>query len=154
MSEAVEQLHVRVGLSGTFHDKCPEYSVLINDTEYKRGIVETASDEIFYIDFVADVAENTDNKFKVKLLNKAQSDTVIDNGEIVKDMLLNIKSLEFEEIDLGSLIWTHSRFVPDRPQKFHNEIITELKNCVNLGWNGTYELEFTSPVYIWLLDTI
>lgn len=154
MSESVEQLTFKIGLSGTFHDKRPEYSVCINDTEFKHGIVETDSDEIFYVEFIADFQENTTNKLKVKLLNKTSSDTILNDGQIIQDMLLNIKSIEIEEIDLGSLMWSHSCFTTDKPQKFNGKIVTELKNCVNLGWNGAYELEFTSPVYIWLLDNI
>jgi hypothetical protein len=154
MSESVEQLTFKIGLSGTFYNKRPEYSVSINDTEYKVGTVDTDSDEIFYVEFTADCQENTTNKLKVRLLNKSSSDTVTDNGQIINDMLLNIKSIEIDDIDLGTLLWTHSSFKTDKPQKFNEEIVTELKNCINLGWNGTYELEFTTPFYIWLLENI
>jgi hypothetical protein len=105
-------------------------------------------------EFDFDVEENTDNKLVVKLHNKSNTDVLVEDGQIVKDTLLNIKSVEIDEIDLGSMIWTHSTYKPDHPQKFNGEIVTELKNCVNLGWNGSYVLSFTSPFYIWLLENI
>jgi len=29
-----------------------------------------------------------------------------------------------------------------------------LTNCIDLGWNGEWQLEFDSPFYIWLLENI
>ena len=95
-------------------------------------------------------------------LNKTVYDTKLDaNGNIVKDLLLNIDSIEIDEIDIGSLKWTASNYTPMYPESYTQhvlrtgqEIETELKNCVNLGWNGTWSLPFTSPVYIWLLENI
>jgi len=69
-------------------------------------------------------------------------------------MLLNIKSLEVDDIDLGSLIWSHSVYRPDITHEFNGVTVTELTNCVNLGWNGTWEFAFTTPFYIWLLENL
>lgn len=154
MSDSVETLSFKIGLSGTFHDKRPAYSVAINDNKIASGTVTTESDEIFYIECTGSFVENTNNTLSITLENKTNSDTITDNNVIVKDMLLNIHSIEIDEIDLGSLLWTASTYKLDNPQKFNGKIVTELKNCVNLGFNGSYILNISSPFYIWLLENI
>lgn len=140
-----EALKFKIGLSGTFWDKQPNFSIFLDDSLYATG---TASSNIEYICFNANLAEQLSHKLKIRLTNKSDSDTVTDtDGNIIKDMLLNIDSIEIDDIELGQLKWSLSEFLPDdattRPV---------LKNCVNLGWNGTYTLEFDSPYYLWLLE--
>jgi hypothetical protein len=154
MSESIEKLQFKIGLSGTYHDKKPAYTVSIDDTEYAAGSVTVDSDSIFYVEFAAELSEDQQHVLKIRLNNKTSADTQLANGEIAADMLLNIKSIEVDEIDLGALLWSHSIFKIDHPQKFNNNVVTELSNCVNLGWNGTYELKFNTPFYIWLLENI
>jgi hypothetical protein len=154
MSESTEILKFKIGLSGTFFDKRPEYSISIDDTEYAKSTVTVDSDEIFYVEFDATLNDNKNYFLNISLLNKTNEDTQLVNGNITKDMLLNIVSIEIDEIDLGALIWTASEYFPDRLQKINGEIVSSLKNCVNLGWNGAYRLPFTTPFYIWLLDNI
>lgn len=156
MSESVEKLAFKLGLSGTYHDRRPEYTVLIDGAVVAEGAVTAATDEVFYVEFSADLAEEADHVLSVRLTNKQSTDVVEseDKTAIVKDMLLNINSVEIDDIDIGSLKWTHSIYRPDAPQKFNDVTITELVNCVNLGWNGSWEFAFKSPFYIWLLENL
>jgi hypothetical protein len=100
------------------------------------------------IEFSADVLEEQEHCLEIRLENKTNSDTIARGDEIVKDMLLNIDSIEIDEIDLGEVKWNKSEFVADDPNR------PTLKNCVNLGWNGSYQLKFTSPFYLWLLENM
>lgn len=154
MSDSIETLKFKVGLSATYFNNKPEYSVHIDSREICKNVVSVESDEMFYVEFDADIAEDSEHHLVIKLHNKTNADVVIEHGQIIKDTLLNVKSIEIDEIDLGSLIWTDSIYRPDHPQKFNGQIVTELKNCVNLGWNGSYILSFTSPFYMWLLENI
>jgi len=90
---------------------------------------------------------------KIRLENKTISDTVIENGEVVKDMLLNIDDITIDEISLGNLLWS-AEYILDEKQTYKGQEIDHLDGCVNLGWNGTYTLKFTSPFYIWLLEKL
>ena len=154
MSDFVEKLKFKIGLSGTFHDKKPAFTVSLNGQQHAQDTVQTESDEIFYVEFETELADATINILQIRLTNKSSQDTVVEDGQIVKDMLLNIKSIEIDDVDLGSLIWSHSKFHIDNPQKFNGNVVTSLENCVNLGWNGTYQFEFSTPFYIWLLENI
>jgi len=156
MSEITETLVFKIGLSGTFHDRRPAYSVLVDGLAYADSEVSVAAEEVFYVEFGVDVAENADHVLSIRLNNKQDSDVVEneDKTAIVKDMLLNIKSIEVDDIDLGGLLWTHSCYRLDQPHQFNDQIVSELKNCVNLGFNGAWELQFTAPFYVWLLENL
>ena len=156
MSESVEKLAFKLGLSGTYHDRRPAYSILVNGNIVAEGEVAVPSGEVFYVEFSADLVEEEDHVLSVRLNNKQSTDVVesADKTAIVKDMLLNIDSVEIDDIDIGSLKWTHSLYRPDVPQKFNGTTVSELVNCVNLGWNGAWEFAFKSPFYIWLLENL
>jgi hypothetical protein len=94
-----------------------------------------------------------DHTLKIRLENKTASDTLVENGEIVKDMLLNIDDIEIDDISLGNLLWS-AEYLLDKPQEYKGNSINHLDGCVNLGWNGTYVLKFTTPFYVWLLEKL
>jgi hypothetical protein len=144
-----ETLHFKIGLAGTYWAKRPIYSVLINDAVYFTKEVDVASEETFYVEFDAEVAEGPCT-LKIRLENKDWTDTIQneDKTAIVKDMLLNIRSVEIDDINLGNLVYTKTQFVGDDPER------PVLDRCQDLGWNGAWILAFESPFYIWLLENI
>jgi hypothetical protein len=93
------------------------------------------------------------HELKIRLENKVDADTVIENGEVVKDMLLNIDDITIDDISLGNLLWS-AEYILDKKRIYKGQEIDHLDGCVNLGWNGTYTLKFTSPFYIWLLEKL
>lgn len=148
-----ETLSFKIGLSGSYWDKKPQYSILVNDSKMASGMISEASDTVEYIDFTCDLEEDKNHKIIIRLENKTNKDTIKnpDVGEpyvIEKDMLLNIHSIEIDDIDLGNLVWSNSKFVAD------DENRPTLEKCINLGWNGSYVLEFSCPFYLWLLENM
>lgn len=146
MSQHKETLNFKIVLSGTYwHTKVPAYTVLLDSVEFSKG---SATKESVTIEFSADIEEETEHILEIRLENKSDKDTVQDprTKEIVKDLLLNIEEIQIDEISLGELKWSASEFIADDPDR------PTLKNCVNLGWNGSYKLKFTSPFYLWLLE--
>jgi len=145
----IERLHFKIGLAGTYWEKRPIYSILVNDKLLETREVETPSEEVFYVEFDADVEEGP-AVLKIRLENKDWTDTVQneDKTAIVKDMLLNIKSVEIDEMDLATMIYTKTEFIGDDAER------PVLDKCIDLGWNGTWRLPFESPFYIWLLENI
>lgn len=145
----LENLHFKIELAGTYWDKKPQYSILLNDRVIKTDAVTTESGDSFFIEFDTDIAEGL-NALKIRLENKDWTDTIQneDKTEILKDMVLHIRSIEVDEIFLGEVIWTKSLFTGDEADR------PVLDNCVDLGWNGTWALEFNSPFYLWLLENL
>ncbi len=145
----VETLKFKIGLSGTYWDKKPAYSILIDGVQQASAIVNSESDVVFYEEFTIDLSEES-HALSIRLENKTSNDTIQndDKTEIVKDMLLNIESIEIDDIELGIFKWSQSEFIPD------DSAIPALKECVNLGCNGAYTLTFTCPFYLWLLENM
>ena len=147
-----EKLHFKINLAGTYWEKRPVYSILVNDKIIETREIEAASGEEFCTEFDVEITEGPAT-LKIRLENKQDSDVVKDDPNkadftIVKDLLLHIKSVEIDEIELGNLIYTKTEFVGDDPGR------PVLDKCIDLGWNGTWTLPFESPFYIWLLENI
>lgn len=154
--EDKETLHFKIGVSGTSPNKQPEFNICINDHVYYTGMLSSPVNEVEYIDFDADISEGN-HSLNITFLNKDPSDTVQKDGEIVEDLVLGIRSIEIDQIDIGTLKWTLSKYYPIYPEEYTDNTqkqITELSECVNLGWNGTWRLPFASPFYIWLLENL
>ena len=143
-----EKLHIKIGLSGTYWDKKPNYTVEVNDRVFFNKDVDTSSDEVFYLEFDVE-SDAVNNSLAIRLTNKTDSDTIQseDKTAILKDMLLNIVSIEIDEINLGQLTYSLSKYTVDATKEVHT-------NFVNLGWNGKWSLTWTNPFYIWLLENI
>jgi hypothetical protein len=151
MSDA-EKLHFKITLGGTYWKKVPIYSISVNDQLLFNKEITSPSGEYELIEFDADVKEGPCT-LNIRLENKDNNDVVKDDPnstdfKIVNDLLLNIKNIEIDEIDLGNLIFTKSQFVGDDKDR------PVLNTCIDLGWNGTWTLSFDSPFYIWLLENI
>jgi hypothetical protein len=156
-----ETLAFKIGLSRSSDKKPTEFKISINGNNIVHSKLSKSVNETEYFEFSHDITEG-DNTLEISLLNKGFGDTVLDSdGNIISDLLLNIDSVEIDEIDLGSLKWTLSQYEPIYPERYRVEaqkrgedLSSSVKNCVNLGWNGTWKLPFTSPFYIWLLENI
>lgn len=146
-----ESLNFDITLSGNFWDKRPEFSIWLNDEKIIQDIISLDDSQI--IKFSRDLEEGQ-HILKIRLENKDQkTDTILEDGIIVKDMLLNIDDISIDGISIGNLLWS-AEYLLDTPQLYNNKTITQLDNCVNLGWNGSYILKFSSPFYIWLLEKL
>jgi hypothetical protein len=146
----IEKLHFKIGLAGTYWAKRPIFSISVNDVAViEKTEIITASQEQFFVEFDVEVPEGP-AVLKIRLENKHWSDTVQneEKTEILKDMLLHIKNVEIDEIDLANMIYTKTNFTGDDADR------PVLDKCIDLGWNGTWCLPFESPFYIWLLENI
>lgn len=143
-----EKINIKLTLSGRYWDNKPKYAVLLNDKEITRGVVNEDSGEKFTVEFEEDLPEEVEHKLIVKFFDKTDYDTVEneDKTAILKDMLLNIESLEFDGINVGELLWTNSEYFMHDGEY--------MKECVNLGKNGEWVFKFSCPFYIWLLENM
>ena len=140
-----ENLSFKISLTGTFWDRRPQFSVWLDDHVVIQSEIASSAEQIVAFEHRVDEGPH---ELKIRLENKDGADTVIENGGVVKDMLLNI-----DDISLGNLLWS-AEYILDKKQMYKGKEIDHLDGCVNLGWNGTYVLKFTSPFYIWLLEKL
>ena len=149
---STDKLKFKVGISGTYSgEKTPEFKIAVNGQEFVHGSIKSPNGVTEVFEFEAELPEGS-NSLEISLLNKTNSDVIKDNYDdpenfkIIGDLLLNIDSIEIDDIDIGNLRYSASKYQPIGRE--------EISKCVNLGWNGTYSIEFTSPFYIWLLENL
>ena len=145
-----ENLSFKISLTGTFWDHRPQFSVWLDDYVVIQSEIASSAEQIAAFERRIDEGSH---ELKIRLENKVDADTVIENGEVVKDMLLNINDITIDDISLGNLLWS-AEYILDKKSIYKGQEIDHLDGCVNLGWNGTYILKFTSPFYIWLLEKL
>ena len=145
-----ESLEFAVTVSGTYWDKKPQFSLWLDDHIVIQTSISSESQQTHKFTRTLEEGEHT---LSIRLENKLPNDTQIVNGEVTNDMILNIDDITIDDISLGQILWD-AVYKLDKPQQYNDKEITELAKCVNLGWNGTYVLKFTSPFYVWLLEKL
>lgn len=85
-----------------------------------------------------------DHTLEIKHLNKSADDP---------NTALVIKSIKFNDIASDKFIW-RGIYTPEYPEPWATEqgatLARELTHTGYLGWNGTWRLEFTAPVFTWI----
>lgn len=93
-----------------------------------------------------------DHRLQFVMKNKTAEHTQIDaDGNIVKDACLTISNVTFDEIELKQIfidqaVYTHNfnGTQPEVKDNFYG----------HMGCNGQVSLEFSTPVYLWLLENM
>ena len=158
---ATEKLKFKLELYATMWDKPPHAEILVNDKSYFKGDITATEDKTYVIEFDQIVEEGKEYELIIKRSGKTTSQTVVnDKGDILNDQLLNIKGIEIDEIDIGSLVY-EGIYTPEYPEPWatqQREAGTELKesfkNVTQMGHNGEWRFKFLSPFYMWLLENL
>lgn len=94
-----------------------------------------------------------DHSLKLIMNGKNRTHTKVDSeGQIVKDVYLEVTRIEFEGLDvrnnfcLGQASYVHS-FNSTQP-----EIVDEFYGM--MGCNGTVEIKFSTPIFLWLSENL
>jgi len=96
--------------------------------------------------------DDGEHVLRIVLKNKLPEHTKIDDQDnIVSDALLSVTEISFDEIDCteivqGLAVYRHNLngTAPEIEDRFFGD----------MGCNGTVELKFTTPVYLWLLESM
>lgn len=157
---SIEKLKFRLELWGTHWDKAPRAEILINDHSHYNKEITGTEKEPTVIEFEHELKEGEKYRLIINRSGKNSRQTVVENGQIIKDQLLHIKSIEIDEIDIGALIY-NGVYTPKYPEPWAseqavagNKLPESFKNVTAMGHNGRWELEFTSPFYMWLLENL
>ena len=158
---ATEKLKFKLELYATMWDKPPHAEIMIDHKSYFNGDITGTEEKPNVIEFEIDMDEGKEYNLVIKRSGKDKNQTVInDKGDLLKDQLLHIKSIEVDEIDLGSLIFS-GVYTPEYPEPWATqqrqagvELPESFKNVTSIGHNGIWEFKFTSPFYMWLLENL
>jgi hypothetical protein len=76
--------------------------------------------------------------------DKLPTDTIVQDGKIVRDRSFEISNIIIDDYDIEELIW-NSEFVANDGQRY--------PSCLFFGPNGKFVLNFYNPVLHWILKT-
>ena len=157
---ATEKLKFKLELYATMWDKPPIADIKINNKSYFKKEITSTKNKPTIIEFEHELEENKQYNLIINRLGKGKNQTIVEDEKIVKDQLLHIKSIEIDEIDIGSLIYD-GVYTPEYPEqwatqqaKAGNKLPKTIKNSPDLGHNGTWTFTFSSPFYMWLLENL
>ncbi len=156
-----EKLKFKLELWGQYWDQPPEVKILLNDHVHFKGKISASEQKPEVIIFDHELIEGNTQQLVIERMGKTAKQTVVDHaGNIVKDQLLNIKSIQIDEIDIGALMY-EGIYKPSYPQPWASQekkagkVLPEsLKNVTVMGHNGRWEFTFMSPFYMWLLENL
>lgn len=96
--------------------------------------------------------DNAEHELRIVMKHKTPDHTELDNvGNIIRDAMLSISDIKFDEIALGQLLLNKAVYTHD----FNGSQATvEDQFFGNMGCNGTVSLKFTAPAYLWLLENM
>ncbi len=142
-------------------DKPPVAEIFINDTSISKKEITGTESNPDVIEFEHELEEGQNYNLVIDRSGKVPGQTVInEKGDILKDQLLNIKSIEIDEIDIGGLVF-EGVYKPKYPEPWASqqrsagaELQEEFKNVTQMGHNGTWSFKFESPFYMWLLENL
>jgi hypothetical protein len=162
-----EKLKFKLELYATMWDLPPHVKVGIIDEEtddrhyYFEGAITSTAKVPSVVEFFHPIKDKGKYKLLIERSNKVDGQTIIDNdGKVVMDQLLHIKTLEIDDIELGALMYD-GIYKPKYPERWYEQQKTlgkappaEFNNCDNMGFNGEWTFGFQTPWYEWLLENL
>ena len=97
---ATEKLEFKLELYATMWNKPPIANIKINEKSYFNKEITSTEDKPTIVEFKHEFEEGKLYNLIIDRSNKNKRETIIDDGKIVKDQLLHIKSIEIDEIDI------------------------------------------------------
>jgi hypothetical protein len=100
-----------------------------------------------------DVADQDgDHELRIVILGKTAEHTEVDDhGYITKDVVIHIENFVIDGLEVNQLFQEKAKYI----HNFNgtgNEI--QDKFYGSAGCNGTISFEFTTPIYLWLLENM
>jgi len=95
--------------------------------------------------------QTAEHTLRFVLKNKTVAHTELINNQIVKDAVIHIGAVTFDEIDLGQIVNEHAVYQHDF--NGHGQP-TQEAFFGTMGCNGTVSLKFSTPIYLWILENM
>ena len=112
---STEKLKFKLKLWAEYWNKKPIANILINGRSHFNQEIAGTEKQPTVIEFEHELTEGEKYSLIIERSGKDVKQTVVENGHIVKDQLLHIKSIEIDEIDIGALVY-EGVYTPDYPE--------------------------------------
>ena len=158
---ATEKLKFRIELYATMWDRPPHVEVVVDNKSHYSADITGTEKAPTVIEFEHELAEGEDHNLFLNRSGKGRNQTVVnEKGDILKDQLLHIKSIQIDEIDIGALVYK-GVYTPKYPEPWAtqqresgNDLKDSFENVTQMGFDGQWSLGFASPFYMWLLENL
>lgn len=139
-----ENISFEIFLGNQFYDKPGTVTVFIDEQEKFNATLTTPG--LVEIKFDHKLVLQRKHKLKIVRTGKTPDQTIVDdNGNLIKDQIIWLEKLIIDKIDVQGLIYKNSYFYPNfKPQE-------AIQSGTHWGVDGSWELEFTSPFYMYLI---
>jgi hypothetical protein len=126
-----EKLKFKLELYATHWDKPPVAEILINNQSYYKSEITGTEQNPTVIEFEKELTEGEKYTLTISRFGKEVKQTVVNaEGKIEKDQLLHIKSIEIDEIDIGSLVY-EGVYTPQYPEPWHSQQVKKVHHQKN-----------------------
>jgi hypothetical protein len=94
--------------------------------------------------------DDAEHELRIVMKHKTPDHTELDDAEnIIRDAMLTVSDLKFDEIALGKVFLDKSVYTHDfngSGESVQDQFFGDM------GCNGTVSLKFSTPAYLWLLE--
>jgi hypothetical protein len=137
-----ESLDIKINLSSTFWREAPKTRVWVDDNLLLDGAIISPVELSWQ-----GTLEDGEHSIRIELYGKEYvKETILEDGKIIKDQLLNIDDIFIDDISLSRMLYNLNKYAADTGVTHYN--------IINLGWNGTWEIKFHVPIYVWFLENL
>lgn len=94
--------------------------------------------------------DDAEHELRIVMKHKTPDHTEIDDaGNIIRDAMLTVSDLKFDEIELGKVFLEKAVYSHD----FNgSQAPVQDQFFGDMGCNGTVSMKFSTPAYLWLLE--
>ena len=145
----IEPVHFVLKFSASYIETAPFFQIQHNN----NIVVDTTTvNDCVKVEFDLELPIN---------VRENHSITITRSGfDSMNEQLLRLDSITADGIDLEKICYT-SKFYPEYPEPWASEqkeqgtLLPEFyTGWIEWGWNGVWELEFDTPFYTWLLESV
>ena len=152
-----EKVTVEIQLSSDWWLDPPRFEFWVNNIKVEDSVVTEKRDLNEYKSVKWEGELETEQEHSIKLVLKGKNlkghvrkQTVVENGVIVKDQILQIENVLLDDIELGYTAFKLGVCYQNKDDGYEHEPVVYNKR--SFGINGEWILKFRVPTYIWLLE--
>ncbi len=135
-----EIVKIRIGVIPVFDKTSTKYKILVDNTPLFESQGVFVSGQIQYHNLSVEL-EPGSHSLKVQI---EPTNNQFENIEII-DVAFN--DLKLRSADLFLM----SEYLLDEPRMIDGQMCTQVAQCNVIGWAGTYQMAFTTPLMAWII---
>jgi len=147
----METLKFTIDINPTFHKNPPKVKIYVDDQRIYDDIVLVEKK----IEKTLELSDDSKHQLTITLHGKIEEDTLLDdNGNILNDQLIKLKDIMIDDVSIIGLISLDQEKFYYEHDSNGSDDLKKHPFFDTLGCNGDAIIHFTTPFYVWLLETL